>query len=97
MIGIQFGIYEFMRRSLVDRKVADDLQHQRNKGRQFKRSEDAEDGGVYGSESVFEETFMEVAASADDPCPAPHILERAKQNARKIKTKTRSTWQGRKR
>jgi hypothetical protein len=72
MIGIQFGVYEFMRRNLMDRKLSEATQ---------KLLEEKEE--TYGREGIFEEAFMEVAASADDPCPAPHFLDRVKQKARK--------------
>ncbi|GKY98620.1 hypothetical protein MPSEU_000818700 [Mayamaea pseudoterrestris] len=67
MIGIQFGLYEFMRRTLLDRTVSDAI-----KERQQKLLDD----GLYERDAVFEETLMEVAASADDPNPAPHFMKR---------------------
>ena len=71
MIGIQFGVYEFMRRTLLDRHVMSEALKQQQLDR-----------GTYGSEAVFEEALMEVAASSDDPSPAPHFLERISNRKR---------------
>lgn len=75
MIGIQFGVYEFMRRSLQERKVSEAL-------RQWQET--------HGSEAVFEEAFMEVAASGEDPSPVPHFLEgKMRRNIKKQPGKTK--------
>ena len=72
MIGIQFGVYEFMRRTLLDRHILSEASKQQQLDR----------GTSYGSDAVFEEALMEVAASSDDPSPAPHFLERISKKKR---------------
>lgn len=60
MIGIQFGIYEAMKKFMLSR----DIQAKKN----------IEDD--FGSRRVFAEAAMEVAASQGHPYPAPHFLKR---------------------
>jgi Mitochondrial carrier protein len=64
MIGIQFGVYEFMKRQMLQRKV------------EVKRIEllkQASAGKDYGTNVVLEHALMEVAASPDNPYPAPQF------------------------
>ena len=69
MIGIQFGVYEFAKRFMIERRAGE--------GR----------GGInrYGRQQVLEEAAMEVAASPEQPEPAPHFLKRVAQNGLKRK------------
>lgn len=67
MIGIQFGVYEFMKRVMLQRRVAENhpvklMPHQ------------------YESLSILEEAMMEVAASPEHPYPAPHFSTRSAPN-----------------
>lgn len=65
MIGIQFGVYEAVKKMMLQRDV--DMEQ---------RSKDQVE--VYGSIEALEEASMEVAASQDQPYPAPHFLKRLK-------------------
>lgn len=65
MIGIQFGVYEFMRKTLAQRQVTTPL-----KGKAH------EEVDQYLREKVLEEAAMEVAASPEHPYPAPQFLKR---------------------
>jgi hypothetical protein len=63
MIGIQFGVYEAMRKVMLKREID---------GRRKKRKEIS----VYGTVEALQEAAMEVAASEDQPYPAPHIFRK---------------------
>ncbi len=89
MIGIQFGVYEAMRRVMIKRAVQ--LQEQRQHQAELDHSL-AQAGKVgamqgattltiptvphleYGRQQVLEEALMEVAADENQPFPAPHFL-----------------------
>ncbi|GAX26310.1 hypothetical protein FisN_16Lh148 [Fistulifera solaris] len=60
MIGIQFGVYEAMKRIMVQRQ-------------KFRASSP---DTYYGPEQILQETSMEVAASLANPFPAPRFLKR---------------------
>ena len=60
MIGIQFGVYEAMKRIMVQRQKA--------------RASSPDT--YYGPEQILQETSMEVAASLANPFPAPRFLKR---------------------
>lgn len=62
MIGIQFGVYEFMKRVMLQRRVAE-----------IHRMRLMPD---YGSAAVLQEAMMEVAASPEHPYPAPQFTKR---------------------
>jgi Mitochondrial carrier protein len=68
MIGIQFGVYEFMKRVMLQRSIAVEQNGSNNlKSRKVKpqfRQPKYED-------SVLEEAMMEVAASQASPNPVP--------------------------
>jgi Mitochondrial carrier protein len=64
MIGIQFGVYEFMKRVMLKRRVAE------NSLNSMKLVPE------YGSAAVLEEAMMEVAASPEHPYPAPQFSKR---------------------
>ena len=61
MIGIQFGVYEAMKKVMLQREIDE----------KRKRPEIA----IYGSEEALEEAAMEVAASNEVPEPAPHFFK----------------------
>jgi len=59
MIGIQFGVYEAMKKVMLQRSV----------------STERVGKGIYGEEEVIEEAAMETAASQGTAFPAPHFLK----------------------
>ena len=59
MIGIQFGVYEAMKKVMLQRSVSIQI----------------EDKGFYGTEEAIEEAAMETAASQGTSFPAPHFLK----------------------
>jgi len=65
MIGIQFGVYEAMKKVMLRRNLSPENE---------RRSELLVDR--YGPEQALEEAAMEVAASSAQPLPAPHFLEK---------------------
>ena len=67
MIGIQFGVYEAMKKVMISKIGAPQLQKGNGKLEvQLDR---------YGPVEALEEAAMEVAASPDNPYPAPHFLK----------------------
>jgi hypothetical protein len=71
MIGIQFGVYEAMKKVMVQRKLSKErtgllIEH-------------------YGAEQAIEEAAMEVAASPEHPYPAPRFLERIVMKKQSLK------------
>lgn len=68
MIGIQFGVYEAMKKVMLRRSLSPENE---------RRSEMMIDR--YGPEQALEEVAMEVAASSAQPLPAPHFLEKIEQ------------------
>jgi Mitochondrial carrier protein len=78
MIGIQFGVYEFMKRIMQERSI--EAMSSMREVQAFQERAD--------SEATFEETAMEVAADTIQPFPAPqfHVYEKnevkAKRNQR---------------
>jgi Mitochondrial carrier protein len=73
MIGIQFGVYEAMKKIMLQRRA--DEEH---------RIVELEE--KYGRLQVLQEAAMEVAASPEHPFPAPQFLHRVYQdNKTKLK------------
>lgn len=64
MIGIQFGVYEFAKKVMMQRSVDIDIAREKKL---------AEAENLYGFEEKIEEAAMEVAADQDQPFPAPHF------------------------
>ncbi len=64
MIGIQFGVYEAMRKVMLQREIDEKMR---------KRNIQLE---VYGTAEALEEAAMEVAASVEQPFPAPQFFRR---------------------
>jgi hypothetical protein len=62
MIGIQFGVYESMKKIMAQRNISKE------------RAETVVER--YGTEQALEEALMEIAASPEHPYPAPRFLER---------------------
>jgi hypothetical protein len=84
MIGIQFGVYEFMKRAILTEREKQNgkiLQAAKRK----KKLEVAFD--EYDDEAALLEVEMEVAASPNQPFPAPHFLKRSLRNVKKTKKK----------
>lgn len=63
MIGIQFGVYEAMKKVMLQRQV----EQQQKKG----------EVSIYGPAEALEEAAMEVAASSKVPEPAPHFSKQS--------------------
>jgi solute carrier family 25 S-adenosylmethionine transporter 26 len=70
MIGIQFGVYEFMKKAMTERKAF---------GVRFLLEEEEEEQDEYEREGILQEAAMEVAASPEHPFPAPMFLKRVKK------------------
>ena len=74
MIGIQFGVYEYMKRVMQERSIAVDMA----------RSKSAKVMGENGPSTTFQETLLEVAADTIQPFPAPHFHLYQKMDLKKI-------------
>ena len=82
MIGIQFTVYEFMKRvmqkrALERKQAADALQRQIPPLKppfMREKKEKEEEFDPYSSLEILQEASMEVAASPEHPYPAPHFL-----------------------
>ena len=72
MIGIQFGVYEYMKKIMQRRSAK-------------KTTNFGPD--PYPSEQILLESTMEVAASPEHPYPAPHFLKILRKNNEKTKLK----------
>lgn len=77
MIGIQFGVYEAMKKVMVQRKVSEKTQQQQQQVVDEQRLE------RYSTEETLEEVVMEVAASSGKPFPAPRFLKNFVENQKK--------------
>lgn len=73
MIGIQFGVYEAMKRVMLRRSVQPAAE-----GDNKPVLED-----LYGSLESLEEAAMEVAASPDQPYPAPRLTKKIEEIKKK--------------
>lgn len=71
MIGIQFGVYEAMKKVMLRRKSPPSA------GRKTEIHVDR-----YGPEQALKEAAMEVAASSAQPLPAPHFLAKIETKRR---------------
>jgi hypothetical protein len=100
MIGIQFGVYEFMKKVMLQR-TGDAMPAKRKVGSD---KEEKSAPGVpsaneeYDSSQVFEEAAMEVAASPEQPYPAPRFLKRVykktlEQTQKTLLEQTPTPWQ----
>ena len=67
MIGIQFGVYEAMKKFMLKRNA---------ENARMKMKKKALEEDDFGSRRIFAEAAMEVAASPEHPYPAPHFLKR---------------------
>ncbi|MGK3734796.1 MAG: hypothetical protein ACI8RD_011999 [Bacillariaceae sp.] len=83
MIGIQFGVYEAMKRVMLQRSLAAQPPSPqiRMKTKKTKDSEILIDR--YGTEEVIEEAAMETSASASTPFAAPHFLKNIPKTPKK--------------
>jgi Mitochondrial carrier protein len=88
MIGIQFTVYEAMKRVMQKRQVAEQRMQQQKPALAAKKQQTGKkkstkgDFDPYTSMEVLQESCMEVAASPEHPYPAPHfsrILEKKKE------------------
>lgn len=73
MIGIQFGVYEAMKKIMIQREIDE----------KRKRPEIA----IYGSQEALEEAAMEVAASNEVPEPAPHFFKKIGKKSKQKTTR----------
>ena len=90
MIGIQFTVYEAMKRVMVRRQLME-----ANGKKPKKEVEESTD--EYGSDSVLQEAAMEVAASPEHPYPAPQFhehIKKEKEDKKKSKKKVKKVAQG---
>ena len=88
MIGIQFGVYEFMKKAMLTRgeggSEARSMSDKKLKEAQIK----AEERERESRERGMAEVAMEVAADDDQPFPAPH-LGKKKWGADRLKRKSK--------
>jgi hypothetical protein len=73
MIGIQFGVYEFMKRVMIQRHIANEetkqsIKMELQQQQQFSTSFDDD-----ADTTALEVAMMDVAASQNHPNPVPHI------------------------
>jgi hypothetical protein len=73
MIGIQFGVYEAMKRVMLRRSL---------EPVETKKGEEPP-LDLYGSLQSLEEAAMEVAASQDQPYPAPRFMKKKEKKQKK--------------
>lgn len=73
MIGIQFGVYEAMKKVMLQRSATMTPPSKRTAPLQWEE---------YDREEVFREATMEVAASLDQPYPAPQFLKRVYETSK---------------
>lgn len=72
MIGIQFGVYEAMKKVMLQRNSSPSM------GQKRKALVDR-----YGPEQALKEAAMEVAASPAQPLPAPQFFEKMKKKKKR--------------
>lgn len=88
MIGIQFGVYEFMKKAMLAKEEvrveAPSMSAKKLKEAQIKAEEREREARMRG----IEEVAMEVAADDDQPFPAPH-LGKKKWGADRLKKKAK--------
>eukprot|EP00531_Pseudo-nitzschia_arenysensis_P019265 CAMPEP_0116118234 /NCGR_PEP_ID=MMETSP0329-20121206/1995_1 /TAXON_ID=697910 /ORGANISM="Pseudo-nitzschia arenysensis, Strain B593" /LENGTH=326 /DNA_ID=CAMNT_0003611847 /DNA_START=545 /DNA_END=1525 /DNA_ORIENTATION=- len=77
MIGIQFGVYEAMKKVMLQRSVEAST---RSKRAQYKSNP------VYEAEGVIEEAAMETAASQGTSFPAPHFMNYAETKRKDLQS-----------
>lgn len=83
MIGIQFGVYEAMKKAMLHRNLPAGPTTRQRKSEVVDR---------YGPEQSLEEAAMEVAASSALPLPAPHFLKNIRpKTGRGLGLKKKST------
>jgi hypothetical protein len=85
MIGIQFGVYEFMKKVMLQRRELPPPVKRR------RREEAMEETDSYGFVEILQQAAMEVAASPEVPFPAPQILQQAKLGLEKVKKEIKKT------
>lgn len=77
MIGIQFGVYEAMKTFMLQRTVDAIPEKKGGGGEKMDKAATIEpSANEYEASQVFEEAVMEVAASPEQPYPAPQFLKR---------------------
>ena len=86
MIGIQFGVYEFAKRIMLERRQPPPSMALRKAAAEVEV--ERED---YGREQVLEEAAMEVAASPEQPYPAPQFHIRIRNRNKKKKKEKAKT------
>jgi len=79
MIGIQFGVYEAMKKVMLQRSAEIDNFSMKRTNKKTKNS----NRPVYGTEEAIEEAAMETAASQGTSFPAPHFLKYVTNEPRK--------------
>ena len=72
MIGIQFGVYEAMKKVMLQRSVTKDKYSPRKNNSNDMINKASMP--MYGAQGAIEEAAMETAASQGTSFPAPHFL-----------------------
>jgi hypothetical protein len=84
MIGIQFGVYEAMKRAMLQRNVKEMsgaiMADGSPKNKKLEQLTDR-----YGAEEAIEEAAMEVAADGSNTFPAPHFLKKLPESQKGVK------------
>lgn len=82
MIGIQFGVYEAMKKAMLQRQISKKpkLSFTKMKKQPEPVKSATADGDEFAKEEVFEVAAMEVASSGGNPMPAPHIHKHEHQD-----------------
>lgn len=84
MIGIQFGVYEAMKRIMLQRDEANAIS---TKSAKTKKTALPPLTDRYGAEEALEEAAMEVAADGSTTSPAPHFLKKLPEKPKRgVKT-----------
>jgi solute carrier family 25 S-adenosylmethionine transporter 26 len=77
MIGIQFGVYEFMKKVMVSRSTGEALapRMDQNESSTVPSLTQESKKNFFQKAKTIEEVIMEVAADDDQPFPAPHSFD----------------------
>jgi hypothetical protein len=83
MIGIQFGVYEAMKRVMLQRDFTQGSSVGGPSGGCSKSGKKFDLEDRYGPEEAMEEAAMEVAADGSNTFPAPHFLKKIPKKQKK--------------
>ncbi len=85
MIGIQFGVYEAMKKVMLSRHH--EMEMNSNGGRGKSKNKNKSKSKISGENHTIESVIMEVAADDDQPFPAPALGNYQKSSKREKKKK----------